>query len=165
VPDPAECVAAPRAREVVERLAKAIPAVVTPPISSIAANAPAADEGAVDQIRAVVRQIVACVNAGDVSRWSALFTESALPAALAAHGWTGNVLAALLDTAPSPLPAPARCALDAVADVRLPGPNEATARVSIEEPMRYGHPTGSFLGFSRVGDAWLVDGSEPLAAP
>ena len=139
-PDPSECVVAPRPvsffAPLVSELLAATPTarpVVTP--VEVEAGEPA-DEATEAEVVALLRQMIACTNAGDFPRLAALFTEDGAREAVVG-GWGVSIQAArdasiasgrtplsdqdildLITTSGPPVPEESRSTLVDVRDVR-----------------------------------------------
>ncbi len=152
-PEPRECTVAPRSIAEVRAL---LPTPGPPleqtatPVPSTYHHVPASAE-VVAGIEATAREMVACVNAGDVLRMMALYSDHLLQSGSLT---TGDVD---LEAPPAPLPPRDRMALLGVVYVRQFDDGRAGAVMLTDDPRIPSPVEPSFFFFAKVGDRWLVD--------
>ena len=114
-----------------------------------------ADAETAEAINATARELLACLNAGDLPRVSALFTDAAVgptlgPAPADPSG---------LEREPEPLESEARTRLIAITDESLLDDGRAAAFVVLNDPLnRPGGPETYLLVFAEEEGRWLIDG-------
>lgn len=108
-----------------------------------------------DAIRSVVREYVACQNAGQLLRAYALYSDEYLARLFLRQGLWGRAAYDGLAT-PMPNDAADRSKLHEIRDVRILPDNRVGATVTISYasiPM----PKTFFFTFVRIGDGWAID--------
>ena len=174
-PDPAECIVAPRD---VTSLA-ALAATPGPARSSSVAEIPVsgatpalpegtpADLGTIGEVRATLRQVIACSNSRDTLRRMALFSDGNLRAAFP-DGPTA-AFRDLVATPPVALPVVSRIAIVSYGDVRMLPDGRAVTSVTLDNPSSHSHdltitqdPSAgtrqvAVVYLVREGDRWAVD--------
>jgi len=174
-PDPAECVVAPRDLASLSTLA-ATPGAARPPVvaeipvpgaTPALPEGTAADPGTTGEVRATLRQVIACSNARDTMRRMALFSDGNLRASFPA-GPTG-AFADLVATPPVVLPVVSRIAIVAYGEVRLLPDGRVVTSVTLDNPSSHNHdltvsqdPSAgtrqvAVVYLVRQGDRWVVD--------
>jgi hypothetical protein len=160
VPDPSECTVAPRSVDELRRLFEAVAAAT--PASGAAATPTAfvpptggtpADAATVAAVTDTLREIIACVNAGDIPRAFALQTDNKLRGDFAqdvSQGVTADQLVQYVAVA-SPVPAQNWVAVPTLSDVRVLDDGRVTARVFSQDQ------GNAFAIFVKQGDRWLLD--------
>ncbi len=118
------------------------------------AGAPA-DAATIAGITTTARELIACNNAGDLSRVFALYTDARIRTAFGGDPAAATEVVARFATPPAALPVEARTTLLAIRGIRLLSDGRAGAVIVDEDPAR---TTVVFLVFAQVGDRWLVDG-------
>jgi hypothetical protein len=114
-----------------------------------------ADEETGEAINATARELLACLNAGDLARVSALFTDAAVgptlgPAPADPSG---------LEREPEPLEREARSRLIAITDQSLLTDGRAAAFVVLNDPLNLPRgPETYLLIFAEEEGRWLIDG-------
>lgn len=177
-PDPAECRAAPRPPDEVLALLTGTPVAAASPVTGLPSAVPSedqlpagspADAATVAGIVTTARELIACNNAGDLSRVFAFYTDDFIREAFGGDPTAGAQLAAGLASPPAPLPAEARTELLAVRGARVLADGRIGAVVEDRDPRQ---TVVFFLIFARTGDRWLVDGqigvqatATPTASP
>jgi hypothetical protein len=149
-PDPAECMAAPRpTAEFAALVGTPVPA---PRESFERPRGDAADAETAAAVTATVRELVACLNAGDWRRAAALYTDAGFAVAFVG---TSEQDLAVLEASPQPVEEMGRVVLIAVREIeRLPDGRVGAVVVTGAEgtPDMY-----TFLFFTEGDDRWLVD--------
>ena len=108
-----------------------------------------------EALTAAARELLACLNAGDIRRTTALFTDAAVgpafgPAPADPSG---------LEREPTPLDPEARTRLIAITDPSLLEDGRAAAFLVINDPLNPPRgPETLLLIFAQEDDRWLVDG-------
>jgi hypothetical protein len=156
-PDPAECLVEPRR---VESLGAALAPAAGVPTSAVpsdaAGQAEPADAATVAAITTTAHEFIACVNAGDLRRVFALYSDDFLRRHAEELG-LGDP-AGLDDLAtPDPPPTELRWALLAVADVFVRPDGRAVARVIMDNPAGVSAEENAYFVFVPVEGRWLVD--------
>jgi hypothetical protein len=163
----AACTVAPRtAGAVAEIVATADRAKATPLPSTAAYTQPAgvpADAATVAGVTATVRQLAACVNAGDFMRFLALFTDDAL------RRYAADLALPLKADDPRITPDPStndRVAVEGVADVLVLPDGRVSALVKLPNLTAASSPAADLtlqLIFVHQDDRWLIDELVPIA--
>ena len=126
-----------------------------------------ADEATIEGIAATLREVLACVYAGDRARLLSLFSDEFSPTGLYTLGLY-DVYAFPDETGtPAPAPADQRVPLPPVRDVRVLDDGRAGAIVADPEGATIG-PPAAFIVFVEQDNRWLIDevvGVDPDAAP
>lgn len=146
VPSPEECRVTPRAFEEVEELVRAEPTPGGPPPFL---PDEAADPRTVEQIRATAREMTACINAGDLLRLYALWSDELI-----------RVQApdlAVVARAAEPRPEDQRSAFIGVYAVRRFADGRVGAAVVINDPRRPGPVETQYVLFSQERGRWVQD--------
>jgi hypothetical protein len=156
VPDPAECTVAPRPAAELRDLLAASDMPGEPDESAtlpapLLLDAPA-DPETVAGITATAREIIACANAGDLRRRSALYSD-----AFIRRGGMGFADREDVKRKPVPLPASERGALLAGPFVRPLTDGRVGAVMVINDPMVPSPAEALFCIFVQVEDRWLLD--------
>ena len=166
VPDPAECTVAPRPVEFFEQFL-ATPgtgAAASPAASPVPTDLPAgepADPETVEAVTATVRQILACLNAGDTRRAASLFTDDYFARLFAQSGRLPPEQLAAIAGTPVAAPGLARTLLLAVRAVRVLADDRVGAIVVTDDPVAPpAGPQAAFVVFAEQDGRWLVD--EPI---
>lgn len=165
--NPAECTVAPLPRDSLVALLQAPPGLMRPgrrgtPIATPAppTDGVPADVETTERVTATARQLIACLNAGELARYFALYSDEYLVAVwggVAGPDLSGADLeeqVRLLETA-YPLPADQQFSLVAVEDVRLLPDGRVLATV-------INNRSGSRAIFVKSGDRYLLDGAYAL---
>jgi hypothetical protein len=166
IADPAECLIEPRPREDFMALTEATPGVLQSEIQGIAVATPImptggvpADPSIVAAVTETVEESVACLNAGDIARFTALYTDEAFFLAYGGGEITDPELAeqqlASLAT-PQPLPPDERVGIPAIRDVRVLPDGRVTAIISTTDGE-------SLAVLSRSDGRYLYDWSYDLS--
>jgi hypothetical protein len=102
-------------------------------------------------IEATARELVACVNAGDILRVLALYTDRLLT--------SGSLTAGDIDpeAPPAPLPPEDRVALLGVVYVRQFDDGRVGAVILTDDPRIPSPVEPSFFFFAKAGGRWLID--------
>lgn len=152
-PEASECRVEPRSVDEVLRLAgtSSDGTTLVEGEESTFASAPnePADEAAVAGVTATAREVIACVNAGDLLRLYSLFTDEFLS--------QGGFDLAGLDEPAQPLSSDERAALLGVFFVRAFPDGRVGAIVATDDPSAPSPVEPIFYLFVRVGDRWLID--------
>lgn len=168
VPNPSECTVTPRSIEGMRAIFQSV-AAATPSPGAASASPTAfvpptggtpADDATVSAVTAVMREIVACVNAGNIAAAFALQTDNKLRGdftedvsqGLTADDFVNYVTA---DSA-SPVPSQNWAPVPTISDVRVLADGRVTARVV--DPQE----GSAFAIFVKQGDRWLLDVLEEL---
>ena len=154
VPDPSECEVVPRPTDELLALAGSpTPRSRTeePAATPAALQTDAAvDAAVVEEIAATTRELVACLNAGDLRRAYALWTDDLLREG-------GGIEPEEILAEPEALPERERTAFLAVTYVRPLADGRVGAALVIDDPQTSSPADVSFGIFERVGDRWLLD--------
>jgi len=173
-PDPVLCTVAPRSVAALQAilatpfaavragtpLATVFAAVIgTPPgpespASPVPAGRPA-DAATVAGVTAAVRELVACVNSGDLLRQYALVTDRLFVLVAGVLGPLPPQIVAVLQATPTPSPPAARVAILAIRDVRVLAGGTVRAVVVTQYPGQ--PPAGGYAYFVKRGPRWLLD--------
>lgn len=156
VPAPEECQIEPRTAD--NLLALLDPAVAAETVAEFG-DIPVplgelADAETADALNLTARELLACINAGDLLRISALFTDDAVGPALGPAPEEPSDLA----TEAVPLESSDQARLIAVTDISLLADGRAAAFLVLNDPQT--PPGGSetvLLVFEQTGDRWLID--------
>ena len=166
--DPAECRVEPRpADELIavwyEENEAGTPVLATPAADTAPASVPVplgepADAETAAAATAVVREVLACFNAGDFGRALALFSDDLVRSFGPSPEETPEDVRAFLAPAPEPLPAGSRIRLLAVTDVAVMADGRVGAFVVTDDPTvpPEGPETALVLVVEEDG-RWLVD--------
>ena len=165
---PEECQVEPRpADEVVALIAPAeggqVPTTAPRAPLAVPLGEPAGG-GVVDEVTATTRELLACLNAGDVARTAAVMTDNGFRRLYGTGQANADALGERLAGTPTALPEERRTRLIAVTDVsRVPGGRVVTF-VVINDPTDLPRgPETLLLTFDRVEDRWLVDDILPFS--
>lgn len=164
IPTPAECRAVPRSPQSVVALT-----TLPHPHPSGGDGTPRADDptspdllaGEVDNaatiagVRATAREAIACLNAGDVLRRLALYSDDGVRRVVDRYGAPADVT--LAGTTPVPLAVSQRVALVDVRDVQVLRDGRIHATVVQDAPADPRHEEPSTVIFVEHGDRWLID--------
>jgi len=159
-PAPEECVVAPRTLVSFQGLATPAADPATPaPITGadgLPAGAPA-DPATIAGITAATRELIACINAGEVLRGLALYSD---PFLRSQYG-QGAVSEESFDAAATPRPRGPETwvSIARIRDARVLADGRVGAIVTVVEPTSPRGEDSSLLLFVRVGDRWLLDGA------
>jgi len=167
-PAPEECLAEPFPLAGFQSLATPGPASTVPTVEGQPTTLPPgspADAATVAGITATIREIMACVNKGEVLRAFSLYTEGFLrpifgagpPASPAFFTTFYNTLSTPQATNPN-----GYVALVEVRDARVLDDGRAAAIVVTDDPANSPTMTTSFLVFVKSGDRWLLDAAIEL---
>ena len=119
-----------------------------------------ADDATTAAITAAVRSYLACINAGDVAKVLALYSDAGLQHLLAeaiAQGKTGEQILGLFGT-PQPLTEDRVTLLYSIDAIVILPDGRAAALVVGDDLTEPGPPGPALIYFVQVDDAWLVDG-------
>jgi hypothetical protein len=164
IPNPSECTVQPRTADELRALFQAV-AAATPtssPAASPAAYVPPqggkpADEATIAAVTATMREIIACVNAGNIPAAFALQTDNKLRGDFVediAQGINANDFVQFV-TAASPVPASSWMPVPTLSDVRVFPDGSVGAYVTGDEGLGYAI-------FVKQGDHWFLDSLEDL---
>lgn len=168
IPPPAECQIEPRGvDEVVELLGPADDAAAETDDAAARNDIPVplgerADPETADALERTARELLACINAGDFLRLSALFTDAAVGPALgpAPEDPSG------LEREPEVLPDEEQTRLIAVTDPSVLEDGRAAAFLALNDPQTPpAGPETVLLLFAQEGDRWLIDGLIDFSVP
>jgi hypothetical protein len=173
-PAPEECTVAPITAERLNLVIAGASATGTPeavaeasPIASPTAftmpEGTPADEATYTAISAAVREYIACINAGDVAKALALYSDTGLSDILAgaiAQGATGEQILASFGT-PAPLPPDQVTRLYGIDAIVIMPDGRAAALVIGDDLTKPSPPGPALIYFVQVNGAWLVDGFIP----
>ena len=160
-PDPAECTVEPRSvEEVVALVAQATPAAMAEAETVLVPVGALADAETVAGVTATVREVYACLNAGNSARAFALVTDDVIRGFAEAEPIPEEELRAVLGVPPEAVPEGARSTILAITDVvQLPDGRVGALVASVDPPGGPEEgPTTTHLVFVRQGERWLVDG-------
>ena len=169
-PSPEECTVEPISPErLTQVIATPVPAVspeATPVGSPTPFAMPAgqdADEATVAAITAAVREYIACINAGDLARALALYSDRGLRDLLGAALANGATAQQILDALPTahPLPEDQRTLIYGIDDVRVLPDGRVAALVIGYDLSKPNPPGPALIYFVKVDGRWLVDGFVP----
>lgn len=167
-PAPDECRAEPIPLAGFQSLATPGPTSTVPTVAGQPDTLPPgspADALTVEGITATVREIMACVNKGEVLRAFSLYTEGFLrpifgaesPASPAFFNTFYSTLSTPQATSPN-----GYVALVEVRDARILDDGRAAAIVVTDDPASSPPMTTSFLVFAKTGDRWQLDAAIEL---
>ncbi|MBA2596979.1 MAG: nuclear transport factor 2 family protein [Chloroflexia bacterium] len=161
-PDPAECTVEPRPMSFFEEFVgtptaeQAARTEATPDAGFRMPDGTPADEDTVAAVLGTVRQLGACINAGDfLGGYGALFTEDFIRDDLES---SGPLAAEELSLTPEPMPAEMRVSLLAVVDVRVLPDGRVAGLFDIQDP--FAEPPGPsrfYWEFVKEDGRWLID--------
>lgn len=144
----------------------------TPEPFSIPLGEPA-DTMTENAVTDTARELIACLNAGDIPRASALLTDEAVDPLLVSgpvDAAAADKLKKALTAEPKPLDEKVQTRVLAITDVSLLKDGRAAAFIVVNDPLN--PPSGPetlLMTFSQQGRRWLIDGvvhfSVPAAAP
>jgi len=159
-PAPEECVVEPRTLVSFQGLATpaADPATPAPTIGAdgLPAGTPA-DPTTIAAITATTRELIACINAGEVLRGLALYSDPFLRTQ-----YRENVVSqASFDAAATPRPRGPETwvSIASIRDARVLPDGRVGAIVTVVEPTGTRGEDPGFLLFVRIGDRWFLDGA------
>ncbi|MEA2597472.1 MAG: hypothetical protein QOF01_3941 [Thermomicrobiales bacterium] len=162
IPDPADCRVEARDRDELEALVDSSNSPSseefpqTPEVLPTTMPNRPADETATQGVAATARQLVACINTGDLLRVSALYTDDFLRSVTFEPD--------NLDAENAPMSPEERMAYLGVLYVRAFDDGRVGAVVVLDDPFFAGAIEPIFLLFEQNGDHWLIDGApDPLA--
>ena len=166
-PDPAECRVEPRtADEMLALVALATPTVADSSTTTVVVPIGAPADAATSQaVIDVVRESVACLSAGDVPRFFALFTDGLVRrAAEEPSPLTAEDVRLVFALDPTEV-APARpVTLLAVTDIVVLSDGRVGAFVVTDNPYEPSDPpTTQYWMFARIDGRWLLDGDVEFA--
>lgn len=122
-----------------------------------------ADEATYTAVSAAVREYIACINAGDIAKVLALYSDTGLSDILAgaiAQGATGEQILASFGT-PAPLPPDQVTRLYGIDAIVITPDGRAAALVIGDDLTKPSPPGPALIYFVQVNGAWLVDGFVP----
>lgn len=160
---PADCMAEPRAYEDISTIL-ALEGEGVPPPPTIQISPPLgaiADEETTSEVRAVARRVIACFNAGDVPRATALMTDAGVRRVywgLTIDEENRELSRTRLASAPEPRADEALVSLIAVTDVLVLPDERVAAFVIIDEPLL--QPEGAetlLFVFANQDGMWRMD--------
>jgi hypothetical protein len=167
-PDPSECDVAPRPMSDFEQLAATPPAL--PPNAEQRFSKPSADprpwtlpagepadQATVAAVTATLNEALACLNANDFLRFTALFSDEMIQILFALQPLPPEALPSL---AASPVPSPQQQWLGylSVHDARVLPDGRVAALADDYDPTEPPYGMGTdFAIFVKVGDMWLID--------
>ena len=159
LPPPEECRTVPRNLPDLKTIA-GHDAPATPPT---AAEGKPADEETERAVTTVIRERIACVNAGDYGRLAALFSDEFLSAAFDDTPPAFEDVVAFSRRQPAPLPPATRRGLPTIEDVRVvpDGRVAATVRPATADP-REARRGPVQMTFVLVSQSWLIDAEVAL---
>jgi hypothetical protein len=168
-PDPSECTVEPRSPAFFEQFigtpataqqaAMAAMAAATPDPAFRMPEGEPADEATVTTVLETVRQLGACINAGDFwGRYAAVFTEDYFQREFERFGPIAEEERAYMAATPEPLPAEFRVALLAIVDVRTLPDGRVAGLFDIQDPFGGGPgPSRFYWEFVEEDGRWLID--------
>lgn len=175
-PDPSECRVAPRPLDDVASVVGTptfdqtsdtvgTPAPFDPPGGS------AVDEATAAAVRATLRELFACTNAGDFLRVFALFTDDFLRSFFVGTPFSDEV-AAFIGASPQPLPDEERRVIVRLGEPRLLDDGRVGVPIVLDEPADPRSEESDYAILELVEGRWLVDEihedadtGEPAATP
>lgn len=169
VPAPEECRVAPPPADKLQALS-GTPAPVTGTVPAIERGTPApfslppgspADPATVAGVTATIRELVACLNAGDNLRRLGLYSDAFISRQFGRRPINGRAYDAL--ATPHPLPPDKQRAIRAIADVRVLADGRVGALVVLEDPRRPHPELRRYYILVKVGDRWLIDEETPVS--
>jgi len=160
-PDPSECRVAPRPLDDVATVvgtatsdqttsAVGTPAPFEPPEGS------AVDEATAATVRATLRELFACTNAGDFLRVYALFTDDFLRSFFVGTPFSDEV-AAFIGASPQPLPDEERRVIVRLGEPRLLDDGRVGVPIVLDEPADPRSEESDYAILESVEGRWLVD--------
>ncbi|MDP9369397.1 MAG: cupredoxin domain-containing protein [Chloroflexota bacterium] len=166
VPDPSLCQVQPRAPEAIQQLVGTPMAgkAATPiaqegnasPTPFVQPEGQEADQQTVDQVAATVRELVACLNAGDYLRAWALYTDDYILRNFAARGPLGVDAVEDLAATPVPVVQEQQIAFVGVINARMLADGRVGAIVETNDPSEGGWVRW-YGEFVMMGDRYLID--------
>jgi ketosteroid isomerase-like protein len=162
IPAPEECTVAPRTFAELQALV-ATPVAVTPTPAGEGSPTPfalpagtPADEATTEEVRSAIRELVACINAGDFWRVIALYSDRYVQFFLSQGGELTEEAYSQYAT-PVPLPPEQQIAIVEYRDVVVL-PDGRIAAVVVGDDPTDDEPAGPTLFYLvKTGDRWLVD--------
>jgi hypothetical protein len=168
VPDPSECTVAPRPVSFFEELIATPPAL--PPDADQRFSKPSeeqrswtlpagepADAATVAAVTATLHEALACLNANDILRFSALFSDEMVRILAATDPIPPEALP-FLAASPVPSPPAQRLGYLGVHDVRVLPDGRVAGLADDYDPTEPPFGLGTdFAIFVKVGDRWLID--------
>ncbi len=183
VPAPEECRVAPRSSESLTAMFtiphphsapttdRATPGPVTPRPSVSGAGQPA-DQATVDGVKVTAREAIACLNAGDILRRLALFSDRGIARFVTAYGLPPEAAIVTLQSTPVPVPLAAeqRVAFLGILNVRVLTDGRVSAIVVQDAPADPRLEEEFYTVYVRQEDRWLIDdiataGEMPATSP
>jgi hypothetical protein len=168
VPAPEECTVEPISEEHLAQLvATPVPeGMATPEASPTPFAMPEgtpADEATITEITAAVRQFIACINAGDLPRVLALYSDRAIVEIFLAPIGGQATAREILDQlgAPQVLPEDQRTVLIRVDEVRVLPDGRVAALIFGDDRSNPRPPGPALVYFVKVEGRWLIDGFVP----
>lgn len=161
IPAPEECDAPPRETPLFDGTPPAEP---EPTLPDAEAGEPA-DEETAEAIEDLVRESIACANAGSLLRALSLFSDDYVRRFFVGPDAADSVELGALLQRPSTEPDPSEhVALVAVEDIVV-FPDGRVGAVVLTLPADETEPVEDYLVFVAGGDGWLIDAAFPLASP
>jgi hypothetical protein len=168
-PDPSACTVEPRPMSFFEQFigtpsaaqdaAMAAMEEATPDQGFRMPEGEPADQATVDAVLETVRQLGACINAGDFwGRYAALFTEDYFRREFETFGPIPEEERAFMAATPEALPAENRVALLAIVDVRTLPDGRVAGLFDVQDP--FAEPPGPsrfYWEFVQEDGRWLID--------
>jgi len=163
VPDPSLCTVNPRSPDFLMQTPVAATPGATPatPQAAVEPTGNPADAATTSAISDVVRQLYACLNAGDTLRALALFTDPAATKFLASRP---DLAIPPANATPGPSPLEAQIAIVSIDDVTMLSDGRVFALVTQDDPTRPPDgPEPVFFYFTNQNGQWLIDDFQFLA--
>lgn len=159
VPLPEECVSEPREQAEIDAiLASGEPVQVLPDGLPVPLGVPA-DEAIQLQVGATVRELLACLNAGDAQRGASLFSESGLRVFYGAPAADDSAEEQAPAGTPTPRSEEQWLSLRTVTDVSVLEDGRVGAFVVLDDPLVRGPRAQTLLFVFVEGDGrWVIDG-------
>ncbi len=111
------------------------------------------------ELDATARELIACLNAGDIPRATALFADAAVAPVFGPAPTDPEAARTALEGEAEPLPAEQQTRLIAVADQSILEDGRAAAFLIVNDPLNPPRgPETLLLTFVQEGDRWLIDG-------
>ena len=163
----AECTVEPRPIAFIEQFVGGTPTTeqiaameATPDVAAFAMpDGEPADAATVEAVHETVRQLGACINAGDFFlRYAALFTEDYFRREFAQYGPLPEEELAMMQASPEPLPTGNQVALLAIVDVRELPDGRVAGLFDVQDP--FADPPGPsrfYWEFVEEDGRWLID--------
>lgn len=162
IPPPEECLVDARSVDDIFALIESSRAEADPEATREPLPAPLGEPASPEvaqALEATARELISCLNAGDIPRATSLFADSAVGPVFGPAPSDPDAARAALEAEPEPLPSERQTRLLAVADPSILDDGRAAAFVIVNDPLNPPRgPEALLLTFVEEGDRWLIDG-------